>query len=110
MQEIELRYNQFNIIDLLTTRWNVQIICFLMYGPKRFSTIVNSLGISGRVLSDKLKELEKQGIVNREIIPEFPVRIMYSLTDTGYSLKSILIEIDNWSGRWGNSCSDINNH
>lgn len=59
-----------------------------------------SLPISGRLLSERLKELEKEGIVHREVIPETPVRIEYSLTEKGRALEPIITEIQNWSQEW----------
>jgi DNA-binding HxlR family transcriptional regulator len=58
------------------------------------------MGISGRVLSERLKDLENQGIVKREVYPETPVRIEYSLTDKGLALEPIIREIEKWSQSW----------
>ena len=64
---------------------------------RRFSEIQSSIGISGKVLSDRLKELEHQEIVKRKVIPETPVIIEYSLTEKGHSIEPILRTIENWS-------------
>jgi DNA-binding HxlR family transcriptional regulator len=58
------------------------------------------IGISGRVLSERLKDLENQGIVKREVYPETPVRIEYSLTQKGSALEPILRETEVWSQTW----------
>ena len=76
------------------------VIYQLMNGPKRFCNIVSTIGISGRVLSERLKDLEAEGIVKREVFPETPVRIEYSLTEKGLALKSLMKEIENWSHAW----------
>ncbi|PAV29780.1 transcriptional regulator [Virgibacillus profundi] len=107
MKEFIISHNRDNAINILSMRWNGLIICFLLNGPQRFHTIISSLGISGRVLSDRLKELERLEIVHREIIPETPVRIEYSLTEKGLSFKPILNEIEKWSKKWGRTTHTI---
>ncbi|WP_077213112.1 winged helix-turn-helix transcriptional regulator [Bacillus dakarensis] len=87
-------------ISLLSQRWTALVIYQLLQGPQRFSEIQTSVGISGKVLSDRLKDLEQQGIINRKVIPETPVMIEYSLTEKGASLEPILREIEKWSQCW----------
>jgi DNA-binding HxlR family transcriptional regulator len=87
-------------MTILSQRWTGLIIYQLLSGPQRFCTIESSIAISGRVLSERLKDLEHQGIVKREVFPETPVRIEYSLTDKGLALEPILREIENWSQTW----------
>ncbi|MEH7301510.1 MULTISPECIES: winged helix-turn-helix transcriptional regulator [Neobacillus] len=87
-------------ISLLSQRWTALVIYQLLSGPQRFNEIQSSIGISGKVLSDRLKDLEYQGVVKREVIPETPVIIEYSLTDKGHSMEPILRTIENWSQAW----------
>lgn len=87
-------------ISLLSQRWTALIIYQLLSGPQRFNEIQSAIGISGKVLSERLKELEKKDIVKREVIPETPVIIKYSLTEKGRSMESILKSIENWSQQW----------
>ncbi|AZB41622.1 transcriptional regulator [Bacillus sp. FJAT-42376] len=87
-------------INMLGKRWTGLIIHQLLDGPKRFSVLESATAISGRVLSDRLKDLEQNGVVTRNIIPESPVRIEYSLTAKGLALEPILKEIENWSQDW----------
>lgn len=87
-------------ISLLSQRWTALVIYQLLLGPQRFNEILSSIGISGKVLSDRLKELEHQGVVKREVIPETPVIIEYSLTEKGRSMEPILRTIENWSQTW----------
>ncbi len=87
-------------MGLLSQRWTGLIIYQLLNGSQRFCTIESSIGISGRLLSERLKELEKQGIVIREVFPEIPVRIEYSLTEKGRSLQPLMKEIEKWSQEW----------
>ncbi|MRX73730.1 transcriptional regulator [Bacillus lacus] len=87
-------------MSILSQRWTVLIIHQLMSGPHRFCSIENSISISGRVLSERLKDLEKQQIIKREVIPETPVRILYSLTEKGHALKPVIEDIEKWSAEW----------
>ncbi len=87
-------------LDILNKRWTGLIIFQLLKGSQRFSEIESSIGISGRVLSERLKNLEKQGIVKRIVYDETPVRIEYSLTDKGYALEPVLHSIQQWADAW----------
>lgn len=87
-------------ISLLSQRWNALVIYQLLTGPQRFSEIQSAIGISGKVLSDRLKDLEHQLVIERKVIPETPVVIEYSLTEKGHSLKPVLKEIEDWSQLW----------
>ncbi|GAM15800.1 winged helix-turn-helix transcriptional regulator [Mesobacillus selenatarsenatis] len=87
-------------MTILSQRWTGLIIYQLLSGPQRFCTIESSVGVSGRVLSERLKDLENEGIVRREVHPETPVRIEYSLTEKGKSLEPLMKEIEKWSQGW----------
>lgn len=87
-------------MNLISKRWTGFIIHQLLSGPRRFCTIESSIPISGRLLSERLKELEKEGIVHREVFPETPVRIEYSLTDKGKALEPVIRELENWASEW----------
>lgn len=87
-------------ISLLSQRWTALIVNQLLSGSHRFCALQSSIGISGKVLSGRLKDLEQNGIIKRDVIPETPVIIQYSLTEKGYSLESVLKEIENWSQSW----------
>lgn len=88
-------------VDLLSKRWVALIVFVLIPGPRRFGEIEGCLSnLSGKVLSDRLKEMENEGIIERKVYPEMPVRIEYSLTDKGQALAPILGEISNWSSDW----------
>ncbi|HAQ07983.1 MAG TPA: transcriptional regulator [Bacillus bacterium] len=87
-------------MTIISQRWTGMIIYQLLSGPQRFCTIESSMGVSGRVLSERLKDLENEGIVRREVYPETPVRIEYSLTEKGKALEPLMREIENWSQRW----------
>ncbi|MGJ5637931.1 winged helix-turn-helix transcriptional regulator [Bacillus altitudinis] len=88
-------------VELLSKRWVALIVFQLLSGSQRFSEIEATLtNLSGRVLSERLKELEAAGIVKREVFAETPVRIEYSLTDMGRSLAPVFEEIAKWSSEW----------
>ncbi|MGE9751675.1 catDE operon transcriptional regulator CatR [Bacillus inaquosorum] len=88
-------------VDILSKRWVALIVFQLLNGSQRFSEIEAALpNLSGRVLSERLKELELEGVVKRDVIPETPVRIEYSLTDKGKALAPILGEISKWATDW----------
>ncbi|HZG73831.1 MAG TPA: helix-turn-helix domain-containing protein [Chondromyces sp.] len=87
-------------MSILSQRWTGLIIYQLLSGPQRFCTIESAIGISGRLLSERLKDLESQGIVRREVFPETPVRIEYSLTEKGLALQPVMKEIEHWSQAW----------
>lgn len=87
-------------MKMMSQRWTGLVIYQLLSGPQRFCSIESSLPISGRLLSERLKDLEQEGIVKREVFPETPVRIEYSLTDKGKALEPIIREIEKWSQTW----------
>ncbi|MBP1154656.1 MULTISPECIES: winged helix-turn-helix transcriptional regulator [unclassified Paenibacillus] len=88
-------------MQIISKRWIGLIIHQLLSGPQRFCTIEGALpNISGRLLSERLKDLEHEGIVKREVFPETPVRIEYSLTDKGLALEPVIREIEQWSSQW----------
>ncbi|ARU59947.1 transcriptional regulator [Tumebacillus avium] len=87
-------------MQLLSKRWNGFIIYQLLSGPQRFGEIQSALPISGRLLSERLKDLEEEGIVTREVFPEVPVRVEYALTDKGRALESIIRGLEKWAESW----------
>lgn len=84
-------------MQLLGKRWMGLIISQLLVGPQRFGEMESSLPISGKLLSERLKELEKWGIVTRNVYPEIPVRIEYELTDRGRDMEPIIKSIQYWA-------------
>ncbi|MFU8792967.1 MAG: winged helix-turn-helix transcriptional regulator [Acholeplasmataceae bacterium] len=88
--------------QILGKRWVGLIINQLINEPKRFNLLENEINISGKVLSERLKYLENEGIVQRNVYPDIPVRIEYTLTEKGRSLKPIMDEIGKWSQTWIN--------
>ncbi len=87
-------------MELISKRWVGLILFELLKGPKRFSEMEANLPVSGRLLSERLKLLEKEDIVARSVYSEYPVRIEYSLTDKGESLKPVIEELQSWAEGW----------
>lgn len=87
-------------MQLMGKRWTGLIIYQLLSGQQRFCAIQAALPISGRLLSERLKELEDEGIVNRHVYPEVPVRVEYSLTDKGAALEPVIRNIEQWAYTW----------
>lgn len=88
-------------IELLSKRWVALIVYQLLAGPQRFTQIDQSLpNLSGKVLSDRLKELEQEGLIQRDVYPEIPVRIEYSLTEKGRALSPLFVDIASWAEQW----------
>lgn len=87
-------------MDLIGKRWTGLILYQLLDGPQRFNEIESSLPVSGRLLSERLKELEKEGLVERKVYTEVPVRVEYSLTDKGQALEGAIRNIESWAAGW----------
>ena len=72
-----------------------------MRGPRRFCELTSIVeGLSDRVLSDRLRELEAEGLVTRIVYPQIPVRVEYELTGKGYALKPVIDAIHSWAESW----------
>ena len=88
-------------IDIVGKRWTCLILRVLLSGPRRFGYIEDVVdGLSARMLSERLKELEACGIVERRVYPETPVRIEYRLTERGRDLAGVIEELGGWAERW----------
>lgn len=73
----------------------------MLEGAKHFSELTASIpGLSDRLVSVRLKELESEGIVERVVIPDKPVRIEYLLTEKGKALQSVVDAVDGWAQFW----------
>lgn len=90
-----------NAFELLGKRWTGLIIRTLLSGQNRFSDIEEAIpNMSSRMLTERLKELDKEGIIVRKVYPETPVRIEYELTEKGLELKNVMDEIQKWAEKW----------
>ncbi len=88
-------------IEIVGRRWTGAIIRALLAGAIRFSQIRSTVpGLSDRLLSERLKELEAEGIVERRVLPDTPVRIEYHLTAKGEALGSVVQAVSAWAEDW----------
>ncbi len=88
-------------VQFLGKRWIGLLLDVLMQGPQRFSELTEIVeGLSDRVLSERLRELETEGIVQRVVYPQMPTRIEYQLTEKGYALQPVLEAIHVWAEQW----------
>ncbi|WP_242527168.1 winged helix-turn-helix transcriptional regulator [Ktedonosporobacter rubrisoli] len=88
-------------IQILGKRWTGLLIDALMQGPRRFCELTALVeGLSDRVLSDRLRELEAEGVVERVVYPQIPVRVEYKLTEKGQALKPVVDAIHIWAETW----------
>lgn len=85
---------------LIGKRWVNLIVFELLKGPKRFNDLESVLEISSKMLSSRLKELEEEYVLVRNIYPETPIRIEYELTEKGKSLEPLMKAVESWSQKW----------
>ena len=88
-------------IELIGKRWTGAILLVLLDGPLRFSEVRQLVpAISDRLLSERMKELEAEGIVERRVIDDTPVRVEYQLTDKGRALEPAVRALKSWARDW----------
>jgi len=90
------------IVQFLSKKWALLILSSLIRGQKlRYSELMNRLGgISPKTLTERLRELENEGIIKRELFAEVPPRVEYSLTKKGTELATSLVHVLNWVEKW----------
>lgn len=88
-------------MGLIGDKWKFLIIRDLLTGTKRFGELRKSLnGISQKVLTNNLRDMEKSGLVHREAFAAVPPRVEYSLTETGWSLEPVLYSMVQWGNNY----------
>ena len=88
-------------VELIGRRWTGAILRAMLSGTERFSDLTATIpGLSDRMLSERLKELEAEGIVARTVLPETPVRVLYQLTPKGRALGTAVEAISGWAEEW----------
>ena len=86
---------------MIGRRWTGAIIFVLLKSRCRFATLRDAIpDITDRMLSDRLQVLEEEGIVERTVVPETPVRVEYALTKKGRELASAINAITDWAHKW----------
>jgi DNA-binding HxlR family transcriptional regulator len=87
--------------ELIGRRWNGAIIFMLLKQTCRFATLREGIaGITDRMLSERLQELEEEGVVDRTVVPDTPVRVEYSLTRKGKALAAAIDSIADWAEKY----------
>lgn len=93
--------NFHRAVELIGRRWSGAIIFLLLKGTARFADLRAGIpGITDRMLSERLHELEGEGIVSRTVIPDTPVRVEYALTEKGKGLATVIDSIGAWAHEW----------
>ena len=88
-------------VELVGKRWTGAILSVLMEGPLRFSEVkVLVPDLSDRLLSERLKELEAEGIVERRVSDDLPARVDYALTEKGLALQPAVAALKDWAPDW----------
>jgi DNA-binding HxlR family transcriptional regulator len=88
-------------VELVGRRWTGAILRVLMDGPMRFSEVAQAVPeLSDRLLSERMKELEARGIVERTVHAGPPLRVEYELSHMGRELEPALTELHRWANRW----------
>jgi DNA-binding HxlR family transcriptional regulator len=88
-------------VELIGKRWTGAILRAMFAGASRFGEMAAAVpDLSDRMLSERLKELEAEGVVERVVHAETPVRIEYRLTDKGRALQPVVDELAAWAERW----------
>jgi DNA-binding HxlR family transcriptional regulator len=94
-------------VELIGKRWTGAIIRILQNGRARFNSIAAAIPeLSDRMLAERLRELENEGIIARTVIPETPVRVEYELTEKGKALDAAFCAIARWAETWVEPASE----
>ena len=93
-------------MELIGNKWKILILRELMEGTKRFGELKKSIGaITQKVLTQNLRAMEDDGLLERKVFAEVPPKVEYTLTDTGYSLKRVLNSMFMWGEEYKkNNC------
>jgi DNA-binding HxlR family transcriptional regulator len=95
-------------IEVIGRRWTGAILRAMLSGEARFSDIASVVpGLSDRLLSERLKELEAEGIVKRTVVASTPVRVDYALTEKGQALSKVIAAVSTWADRWLAPTADV---
>ncbi|HZE72167.1 MAG TPA: helix-turn-helix domain-containing protein [Pyrinomonadaceae bacterium] len=88
-------------VELIGRRWSGAIINAMLPGPQCFNELLVVIpGLSDRLLTERLREFESEGLVQRTVIPGPPVRVSYELTKAGKGLKPVIAALSEWAERW----------
>ena len=97
--------------DLLSSKWKVDLLYLLARGVRRYSRLYDNLrGASKKMLTDSLRSLERDGLIERHVYAEVPVRVEYSLTALGWSATELLIALADWADEHMLDVEEARNH
>ena len=91
-QELLSMFGKKNTLQIIRT--------LLIHKKMRFNNLLKTLGGSPKTLTVRLKELEKRGLIHREVFNEIPIRVEYSLTEAGLDLSPLFEKITDWIRKW----------
>ena len=84
-------------MDVLNGKWKISIVAALCFNKKRYSDILKDVqGISGKMLSRELKDMELNQLIKRTVLDTKPITVEYELTEYGQTLKSLVESLANW--------------
>ena len=84
-------------VQLIGSKWKLLILRNLLQRPWRFNELKRSLdGISQKVITDSLRSMEEDGLITRTVYPEVPPHVEYALSETGESMRPILMAMQSW--------------
>jgi len=99
--ESKLCAHYHRAVELIGRRWTGAIISVMLGGSQCFNELLAAVpGLSDRLLTERLRELEAEGLVRRTVRPGPPVRVSYELTPAGESLKPVIESLGKWAQRW----------
>lgn len=92
-------------IELIGRRWTGVVLRTMLHGRTRFSDIAAAVpNLSDKMLAERLKELEAEGMITRTVVPEMPVRVEYELTEKGRALNVVVEALGDWADQWIGPC------
>ncbi|NBD25808.1 winged helix-turn-helix transcriptional regulator [Paenibacillus glycinis] len=95
------------VLEILGAKWAFLVIAELTSGPKRFNQLNRDLKVvKTQSLTDVLRQLERSGIVRREVFPTVPVTVEYALTEKGEDFQDALKEMEKWAVKWGDGTNN----
>jgi DNA-binding HxlR family transcriptional regulator len=104
--DLDLIEHADSALEVLHGKWKVHLLCSMARGIHRHGTLLNCLpGVSKKVMTDTLRALERDGLVDRRIFAEVPVRVEYSLTPLGWALAGPLMALADWGKEYGSEVS-----
>ncbi|MFY9553972.1 MAG: helix-turn-helix domain-containing protein [Blastocatellia bacterium] len=88
-------------VELIGRRWSGAILNAMLPGPQCFNELLAIVpGLSDRLLTERLRELEAEGLVLRRVLPGPPVRVSYEMTEAGKDLEPVIRALGKWAERW----------